>query len=269
MPRRIAFVTGASRGIGKASALTLAEAGFDVVATARTVREGESDAPGSLETTAAAVRERGRECLALPLDLLDRPSIDAAVDRTQSEWGPVDLLLNNGIYVGPETLQHFLDLSPDAVEMILRANVVAPVHLTQRLLPAMLERKAGTVVNVTSAVAEIDPPAPAGEGGWGLGYAASKGAFHRIAGFLHVELGARGIRAFNLEPGFVLTERMQLDLADAGFTERYAGAPPSVPAAAAAWLATSPDADRFLGKTVRAQKLVADLGLVPGWPPGS
>ena len=266
MTRRVAFITGASRGIGKASALALAEAGFDVVATARTLREGESRIPGSLETTAAAVRERDRDVLAIRLDLLDRGSIDAAVARTLSEWGHVDVLVNNGIYTGPGTMTHVLDLDVATVDTILQANVVSQLHLIQRLLPSMLERKQGTIVDVTSAVAEIDPPAPAGKGGWGLGYAASKGAFHRIAGFLHVELGERGIRAFNLEPGYVVTERMALEQNDAGFGERYAGAPPEVPAAAIAWLATEPDADRFLGRTVRAQKLCADLGLVAGWP---
>jgi NAD(P)-dependent dehydrogenase (short-subunit alcohol dehydrogenase family) len=265
--RRVAFVTGASRGIGKASAVALARAGFDVVVTARTLREGESDAPGSLETTAAAVRAAGREALPVFLDLLERDSLAAAVQRALDAWGRIDVLVNNAIYVGPETMQHLLDLTPESVERILRANVVAQLALLQLVLPGMLERKAGTIVNVTSAVAEIDPPAPAGRGGWGLAYAASKGAFHRIAGFLNVELGERGVRAFNLEPGYVVTERMVLQMRGAGFDERYRGAPPEVPGAVVAWLATDPGADRFLGKTVRAQKLCAERGLVPGWPP--
>lgn len=262
----MAFITGASRGIGKASALALARAGFDVVATARTLREGESDAPGSLETTAAAVRALGREALEIPLDLLDRATLDAAVERALAEWERIDVLVNNGIYVGPETMAHVLDLSPDDVERILRANVVSQLHLTRLVLPGMFARREGTVVNVTSAVAEMDPPAPAGKGGWGLGYAASKAAFHRIAGFLHVELGGRGIRAFNLEPGFVMTERMALEMRGAGFDERYRPAPPEVPGAVVAWLATHPDAESFRGRTVRAQKLCAERGLVAGWP---
>jgi hypothetical protein len=266
MARKVALVTGASRGIGKAGALALARRGYDVVLTARTVHEGDSDAPGSLETTAAAVRELGRDALAVPLDLLDPASLDTAVDRVQAEWERVDVLVNNAIYVGPKTMVHLLDLAPSDLRMILEANVVAQLHLTQRLLPDMLDAGGGTVVNVTSAVAEIDPPAPAGQGGWGLGYAASKGAFHRMAGFLHVELGARGIRAFNVEPGFVLTERMRMDLDELNFDERYAPAPPEVPGAVIAWLASEPDAEALRGKTVRAQKLCAERALVPGWP---
>jgi hypothetical protein len=138
--RKVAFVTGASRGIGKASAVALARAGFDVVVTARTLREGESDAPGSLETTAAAVRGAGREALPVFLDLLERDSLAAAVRRALDGWGRIDVLVNNAIYVGPETMQHLLDLTPESVERILRANVVAQLALLQLVLPGMLER---------------------------------------------------------------------------------------------------------------------------------
>src|SRR5690606_11795907 len=91
-----ALVTGASRGIGKATAVALAEAGFDVAFTARTVHEGEgvddSDkggrtVPGSLDTTAALVEAAGRRALPIAMDLMDRDSIVAAADRVYAEWG--------------------------------------------------------------------------------------------------------------------------------------------------------------------------------------
>src|SRR5271169_2720292 len=109
MTRRVAFVTGASRGIGKACAVHLARAGFDVAVTARTVRDGEerehsstvrrSDTrplPGSLTATAEGVRAAGQEALVLPADLLDRASLGAAVATVQERWGGVDVLVNNG-----------------------------------------------------------------------------------------------------------------------------------------------------------------------------
>ena len=279
MARRVAFVIGSSRGIGKASALALARVGYDVVLTARTVKEGEtyehsatvkkSDTrplPGSLETTAAGIRELGREALPIRMDLLDRDSIESAVREALTRWGRIDLLVNNGVYTGPGTMDHFLDVPLEVVERIFQANVFSQILVTKLVLPGMLERKSGTIINMTSAVAEIDPPAPAGKGGWGLGYAASKGAFHRIVGFLAVELGERGIRAYNVEPGYVITERMAMDQKDAGFDERYPGAPPEVPAAVVAWLASDPEAERLVGQTVRAQKLCKEKGLVPGWP---
>jgi NAD(P)-dependent dehydrogenase (short-subunit alcohol dehydrogenase family) len=143
--------------------------------------------------------------------------------------------------------------------------VFAQIQLTQLVLPGMLERGDGTIINITSHVAGADPPGPVGEGGWGFGYAASKAAFHRMAGILHVELGDRGIAAFNVDPGFVVTEMMQIADHGAALDRHYRGAPPSVPASVVAWLASSPDAFERRGTTVRAQKLCLERGLHPDW----
>lgn len=105
------LVTGASRGIGKATALAFARAGFDVAITARTEVEGQGGAnallgrdgkplPGSLATTLAELQAAGARAIALPMDLLDTASIDAALARLQSEFGGVDVLVNNAIYQG-------------------------------------------------------------------------------------------------------------------------------------------------------------------------
>jgi len=267
--QRVALVTGASRGIGKAIAIRLAAAGFDVACLARTRQEGEvrehsptvakSDTrplPGSLEVTTAAIEVTG--ALALPVvgDLLDPASLDDAVDTVLAAWGRIDVLVNNARYIGPGHMDRVLDTH-------LRANVMAPLQICKRVLPGMVERGEGTVVNITSSVAYEDPPAPAGEGGWGLGYGMSKGAFHRIAGFLAVELGDRGIRAFNVQPGFVATERIAIDMGEFGF-DATSGAPAEVIGAVVVHLLESDDVDN--GATVQAQELAAELKLVDGWP---
>lgn len=119
---------------------------------------------------------------------------------------------------------------------------------------------------MSSHVATQDPPGPVGEGGWGLAYAASKAAFHRFAPLLAIELGGRGIRAYNVDPGYVETERQQSNAAALGLLGRYSGAPPSVPAAAIAWMVDHPEAlDN--GQTVRAQKLALVEGLHADWRP--
>jgi NAD(P)-dependent dehydrogenase (short-subunit alcohol dehydrogenase family) len=99
-----------------------------------------------------------------------------------------------------------------------------------------------------------------------VGYAASKAAFHRFAPLLAVELGDRGIRAFNVDPGYVDTERQQVNAAALGLVGHYSGAPPSAPAAAIAWLAEHPDAAENC-QTVKALKLVLTNQLHRDWRP--
>ncbi len=274
---RVALVTGATRGIGKATAVALAGAGWDVAVTGRTVREGQgrdhSDTgqgrplPGSLEETAALVRGRGVGALELVADLHDPSALRRAVARVVEAWGGVDLLVNNAVDTGPGSMVPVLDLTVAQFEAKLAANVVAPFVLVQAVLPGMLESGRGTVVNVTSHTATADPPGPVGQGGWGLGYAASKAAFHRMAPLLAVELGDRGIRAINVDPGYVETERQQVNAAALGLVGRYTGAPPSVPGVVIAWLADHPD-EVENGQTVRAQKLALTRDLHPDWRPG-
>ena len=274
-------MTGASRGIGRASSLALAAAGFDVAITARTVHEGDAfdesgsvrgePIPGSLETTAIEIEAMGGRALPIPADLLDRASLVAATERVIDEWGHVDVLVNNAVHTGPGSMEQFLDLDVDMVATKLEANVVAQLVLIKTVLPGMLERGEGTIIDITSAVATSDPPAPTGEGGWGLGYAVTKGAFHRVAGILAVELGPRGIFVVNVEPGYVLTERMVLAQERLGLAGRFPGAPPSVPGSVVAWLAGGPrgvtpeERTSLNGTTISAQRFARERGLHRDW----
>jgi len=133
------------------------------------------------------------------------------------------------------------------------------------VLPGMLERGSGWIVNITSGAGYADPPAAAGQGGWGLGYGMSKGALHRVAGILALELGERGIHAYNVQPGFIATERMFQDMAEFGF-DASSGAPPDVVGAVVAWLVTNPAAAEPNGRNLEAQDVCRELGLLPGWP---
>jgi NAD(P)-dependent dehydrogenase (short-subunit alcohol dehydrogenase family) len=268
---RVALVTGASRGIGRCAALALARRGFDVAIAARTLHEGQgvSDVavPGSLDTTAAEIAALGGSALPIVLDLLDRASIEAAVETVQATWGRVDALVNNGIYQGAGTNDLFLDLTLADAERIVVGNYVNQLMLTQLVLPSMLASGGGTIVNMVSASATTDPPAPAGKGGWGVGYAASKAAMGRMAGVLKAEFGDRGVLAVNVDPGFVVTERMKARNSTAAYASHFRGAPPEVPGEVIGWLCDDPAGADFAGRTVYAQKLCKELGLVPGWPP--
>jgi NAD(P)-dependent dehydrogenase (short-subunit alcohol dehydrogenase family) len=275
--RKTALVTGASRGIGKVVAIYLAEAGYDVAITARTVQEGEArehsstlkasntkPLPGSLEATAAEIEEKGQQALVVPADLLDRVSLGAAVATVLERWGHVDVLVNNGRYIGPGHMDRFIETPIDLLDKHLQANVIAPLILTQAVLPGMIARGRGTIVNVTSASAYATPTKPAGEGGWGMGYGISKGSFHRVAGFLATELGDKGIRAFNVQPNLINTERMKADMGDFGYGDM--GAPADIMGVVVAWLVTNEaEAEKLNGENIEAQFFCYEHDLLPGW----
>jgi NAD(P)-dependent dehydrogenase (short-subunit alcohol dehydrogenase family) len=273
--RPVALVTGASRGIGKATALALATAGFDVALTARTRREGDGKEsgdggegrtlPGSLDTTSAEVEQRGGRALALVADLHEPATLLSAAAQTVDAWGGIDLLVNNAIDTGPGSMRRFLETTAEQFRTKVEANYLAQLELIRAVLPGMLERGSGVIVNMTSYAASHAPPAPPGEGGWGLAYAASKAAFERVAGALHVEFGGQGILAVNVDPGHVVTETQELRRQTSGLDGRYDETPASAPASAIAWLATSPDAWQYAGTTVSGLRIALREAGHPDW----
>ena len=197
---KVAFITGASRGIGRETAIAFARAGFDVAISARTLEEGETHAhalthadgrplAGSLAATAAAIREHGREAFAVRMDLLNEQSVRGAAAAVLARFGRVDVLVNNAIYQGSDLNLPFMSLGLDTLERVFQGYVMAPVVLTQCLLPTMLAQGGGTVINVSSGAGESDPPVAASKGGWGYAYGAGKGAVSRLSGVLAAELG--------------------------------------------------------------------------------
>ena len=148
------------------------------------------------------------------------------------------------------------------------AHSVAPLRITQLTLPAMLEAGRGTVITITSGEGDdwIYPVNKPGQAGVGLGYRLGKMAGHTIAGTIRVEYGDQGVRAFNVSPGAVMTERVSLEQRDsAGFVGVSVYAPPSVVGTAIAWLVTNPEADGMQRHTVHAQELALEKGLHPDW----
>jgi NAD(P)-dependent dehydrogenase (short-subunit alcohol dehydrogenase family) len=280
--QRVALVTGASRGIGRCTAVALARRGFDMVITARTVHEGDGRAhassalavseplpiAGSLDTTAAEIEALGRRCLSVRMDLMDRSSVEHAAEAALDAWGRVDVLANNAIYQGPGTMDRILDLPLELAERCLVGDYLHPLLLIQLLLPQMLERGRGRVVNMLSEAAFTTPPAPAGAGGWGVAYAAAKAAFHRVTDMCHVEFAAQGIWAFSIAPGLTLTESMRASGTDQVLVAAgHVPAPPDVAGEVAAWLGDDPGAGQYAGQMVSSRKLCKELGLVEGWPP--
>ena len=260
--RKVAFVTGASRGIGRGCALELARRGFDVVLTARTVTGAErlehsstvkksltTPLPGNLEKTASEVCALGVDALVAKLDLSVRADWPAAVDAAVARFGRIDVLVNNGRYVGPGHMDPFEETPVELIEQMMLCNVVAPLNLVKLCLPLMKRQGGGIVINVTSSAGERETPAPIGQGGWGLGYSLSKAAFNRMVPGLAKELRQYGIAVIGLMPGFVGTERMAAELAEFGFDASKA-LPVENPGRVCAMLATAKDPMYFSGKDV-------------------
>ncbi|MGE8321961.1 MAG: SDR family oxidoreductase, partial [Pseudomonas sp.] len=180
--------------------------------------------------------------------------------------GRIDVLVNNAIYQGSDLNSTFLALQPQTLERMFTGYILTPFLLTQAVVQRMLGQGSGVVINVTSGAGESDPPVAADKGGWGYAYGAGKAAVSRLSGILSTELGERGIRAYTLNPGVVTTEVLKVTIGEQGVIALRAGsAPPEVPAAVMLWLATDPRAEQYQRRTLAAQALALEYGIVADW----
>ena len=254
MTQPVALITGASRGIGAATAVFFASKGWRVAITARTLTEGaqlenQLRLPngqllsGSLQSTADAIEAAGGEVFSHVMDLMDLGSLDKAADAVLTRFGRIDLLINNAVYQNREINDLIPDISTASLERSILGNVIAPFHLAQRLLPTMVAQGGGRIINVCSAAGQFNPPVPADKGGWGFAYGASKAAIARLAGCINTEYKTQGVRAFSVNPGVVTTEAVKATLGDDGvLAQRYGAATPEEIAAALFWLGTEEEA---------------------------
>jgi NAD(P)-dependent dehydrogenase (short-subunit alcohol dehydrogenase family) len=185
-----AVVTGAGRGIGRAIALELADAGADVALLARSRDE--------LAETAAQVRALGRTALIVPTDLGDLGQIDTAVKRIRDEMGTADVLVNNAGVVWP--LGPSAGVDPAEWARAITINLTAAATLTLALLPAMLRERRGRIVNVSSGVAEQASSMIGGNA-----YVTGKTALEAHTLNLAAELADTGITVNVFRPGTVDT----------------------------------------------------------------
>jgi 3-oxoacyl-[acyl-carrier protein] reductase len=222
---RVALVTGGSRGLGRADALTLARAGADVAIADLLVESSadsdETDRYGVLatvartqglvhtESTADEIRGMGRRSLALRCDVTDREQVDAAVARVVEEFGSVDILVNNAA-----TLDHvgqFHDQKPELWERDLRVNLTGSFNCAQAVWPHMKERGWGRIVNMASVAGTL--------GGFGqASYSTTKAGVLGLTRTLAMEGGRHGVTCNAIVPGVIGTEAF--NLANAAMNER-------------------------------------------------
>jgi NAD(P)-dependent dehydrogenase (short-subunit alcohol dehydrogenase family) len=150
MTRKVAVVTGASRGIGKQLAVDLAKDGFDVACLARSSAAQPSKLPGTVDETADLVRRAGREALAVALDVRDEDAIAAFAEKLYASWGRCDLLVNNAAVAPP---RRALDDSTRRWRLAVDVNLNGPFYFIYHLGRRMREKKDGRVVNLSSLAA--------------------------------------------------------------------------------------------------------------------
>jgi NAD(P)-dependent dehydrogenase (short-subunit alcohol dehydrogenase family) len=270
---QVAVITGASRGVGKRIALQLAEEGVSTVLAARTVRAGEGAYPGSIEETAQEVRKRGGEALAIKCDLTVPADTENLCRTALEKFGRVDFLINNALYNNDQHYNMFLDIDIDTWEKCWIGNALSPIIACKMLLPQMIERKRGIIISLTSPVGYSDTTTPGipSQGGVAATYGTTKAALHRFAHNLAKETALHNIASIILDPGFSVTERMQVQTAARGGISLEAGHSPDVPGIAVRYLCTCPDPMVFNGKMIYSPTFVlehflaADLGK-PGAP---
>lgn len=154
---KVAIVTGASRGIGSATAVRLAAEGARVALVARTEKAGESRLAGSLTDTANRIEALGGECVVITADLVDPAKRGHILPETLGHFGGVDILVNNAAW---SRFQPARDQSDSHVRRCFEVNCFAPLELIQRCVPSMAQRGAGWIVNLSSATANHPAPAP-------------------------------------------------------------------------------------------------------------
>ena len=260
--RTVALVTGASRGLGRACAIELGRAGFRVAVTARTFDESDQRSlPGNLTETAAAVEEAGGQALRVRMDLDDRTSVRAGVDEVVDTWGGVNVLINNAFYQTRESQLSLVDMRMEHLDKQIRVNLLAPMFLAKLLLPRMLERAEGAIINMVSGPSLYETNVAGERRSWGIGYGTSKTGMIEIAAMLATQFGHRGIRAFSVQPGTVLTEQVAAAMADQTFAaEEFT--PPGHAAITIRWLATAPEAATLNGGLISAPTFVHERGLL-------
>ena len=201
---RVAVVTGGGRGIGRATALRLAEQGRDVVV---------AEVGDFGEDVVAEVETRGRRAIFVPTDVTDKRSVEILVDRTIAEFGRIDILVNCAGVFGRE--RPFAEQTDDDWDRVMRVNFGGALNCCRACLPSMLERGWGRIVTITSAARHGAPHA--------LPYGVSKAAVTSLMNGLAATYAKDGVLVNCVEPGRALT-----DMVVPRFSAEFLANPPGV-----------------------------------------
>jgi citronellol/citronellal dehydrogenase len=257
---KVVVVTGASRGIGAEIARVFAAEGGRVVAAARTLREGEHQYAGSLESTVAEIRAAGGEATPVPVDISREEECERLIAEARKAYGPIDVLVNNA------ALTYFFPVHDYPVNRWMRSwavNFHAPFILSKLALDDMIERKSGAIVNISSGAA-IGP----GRGPYetnmlpgGTCYGAEKAALERFTQGLAQEVYTYGVSVTCVSPSQVVPTPGTVFHKLVSGMDDPRGEPPILMARAALLLASEP-LSKVTGRVTYSQEILSEFGWI-------
>ncbi len=200
--KKVMMITGASRGLGKALALYFAKEGFNLAICART--------EGELLNVKEETEAYGADVLAVTADASRARDVERFVALTEDYFGHIDVLINNASMLGPSPMPYLLDYPEEDFAEVIRVNSIGPFLVTRRVLPAMLQRNKGSIINVTSEAGNV------GYAGWGA-YGISKFALEGLTETWADEVAETGVRVNMVDPGEMDTEMHALAVPDCDY----------------------------------------------------
>ncbi len=244
----VALVTGASRGVGRAVAIGLARAGADVACAARATDNAPLKLPGTIDETVREVEASGRRGLAVRTNLADPDDVERMVQETLAHFGRIDVLVNNAAITFPGDLR----IPLKRYDLMMAVNLRAILQTIQLVMDGMIARRAGAIVNVSSAAGQQPFPGL-------MTYGMSKAALERLTLDAAAQLRPHGIA--------VNTFRIDVPVASEGFVANLPDVdhddwePTDVPADGIVWMLRQPP--DYTGHNVGMVELRAQYGIMP------
>lgn len=199
---KVVMITGASKGLGRALTLAFAEEGARLAICSRSSER--------LLAVKAEAEELGAEVLAVIADVSIARDVERFVAMTEETYGRTDVLINNASILGPSPMPLLLDYPEEDFAEVLRVNSISPFLVTRRVIPGMLQRNQGSIINVTSEAGHV------GFAGWGA-YGISKFAVEGLSKTWAKELESTNVRVNMVDPGEMDTEMHQLAVPDCDY----------------------------------------------------
>jgi citronellol/citronellal dehydrogenase len=244
---KVAIITGASRGLGKVMAIELAREGASVAVAARTVEPGQTPLPGTIHETVREIEELGGIAIPVRCDVTDENDVAELVEQVNSKLGQVDIMINNA---GVTTTESFIKMPTKKWDLVMDVNLKGTFLCSKAVLPHMIERKSGNIINLSSILAISVK--------YSIPYGASKAAIERFTLGLAREMKKHNIAVNALRPDFTVTEAVTTFLKE---VDTSGWQRPEMWGKYAAMIATR-DADSLTGRILDEDSLIEIFGPV-------